>query len=258
VDAGAKKSSRNSSEKNIEISGRSIKLHYFPDIPVGESSGNRRCESSKNRFKRVHFDQANSFCLDRNQNVKEDTVSITTSSIKEIEHQAYQKGFLEGQKAGIESRAGQIDSMLGILRQTLIQAQKLQKEIYLTVEKEVVALVLAIARKVVCQEVTTNKDVVLCVAKEALSKVRVPGEITVKLNPFDLEVINDTKRPMSYFRNHIENVTFQPEETISRGGCVIETNMGTIDARLEKQFRVIEEMFQAEMLKSTQSIPEET
>jgi flagellar biosynthesis/type III secretory pathway protein FliH len=63
---------------------------------------------------------------------------------------------------------------------------------------------------------------------------------------------------MSYFRNHIENVTFQPEETISRGGCVIETNMGTIDARLEKQFRVIEEMFQAEMLKSTQSIPEET
>lgn len=256
--AGEKKSLLNSSEKNIEISGRSVKLHYFPDIPVGESSGNRRCESPKNRFKRVHFDQANSSCLDGSQTVKEDTVSITTSSIKEIEHQAYQKGLIEGQKAGIESRTEQIDSVLESLQQTLIQVQNLRQEIYLTIEKEVVELALAIACKVVCQEVTTNKDVVLCVAREALSKVKVPGKITVKLNPSDLEVINDTKRHMNYLRNHIENVTFEPEETISRGGCVIETNMGKIDARLEKQFRVIEEMFQAELLKSTQAIPETT
>jgi flagellar assembly protein FliH len=258
VDAGEKKSLGNSSEENMRISGRSVKLHYFPDIPVGESSGKRRCESSKNRFKRVHFDQANSSCLDGNQTVKEDTVAITTSSLKEIEHQAYRKGFIEGQKAGIESRAEQIDSILESLHQTVIQVQNLRQEIYITIEKEVVELALAIARKVVCQEVTTNKDVVLCVAKEALSKVKVPGEITVKLNPSDLEVIIDTKRHMNYLRNHIENVTFEPEETISRGGCVVETDMGKIDARLEKQFRVIEEIFQTEMLKSTQLIPETT
>jgi flagellar assembly protein FliH len=256
VGAGAKKSLPNLGDEHIEMPDKDIKLHYFPDIPVDESVGPQRCESQENSFKRVHFDQIDSSCSNGYQVRKENSISITTSELKEMEHQAYQKGFIEGEKTAIESRAQQIESVLEGLHQALVQVQNLRQEMHQAIEKEVVELSLAIARKVVCQEVATNKDVVLGVAKEALSKVKVPGQITVKLNPSDLQVINDTKSHLNHLKNQIDNVSFEPEETIPCGGCLIETTMGKIDARLEKQFEVLEEVFQTELQKSAQSDPE--
>jgi flagellar assembly protein FliH len=256
VGAGAKKSLRNFGDEHIEMPEKDIKLHYFPDIPVDEPAGPRGCESRENSFKRVHFDQIDSSCSDGYPVLKKDNISITTTELKEKEHQAYQKGFSEGEKNGIELRAQQIESVLEGLHQALVQVQKLRQEMHHAIEKEVVELALAIARKVVCQEVVTNKDVVLGVAKEALSKVKAPGKITVKLNPSDLQVINDTQSHLNHFKDQIENLSFEPEETIACGGCVIETTMGKIDARLEKQFEVLEAVFQTELQKSAQSDPE--
>ena len=128
--------------------------------------------------------------------------------------------------------------------------QKLRTEIYHTLEKEVVELALAIARKVVCREVKTNQDVVVCVAKEALSRVEAPGEIIIRLNPSDLQFIKQTKYQISTLLEHVDKVTFESEDSISSGGCVIETNMGEIDARIEKQLHVVEEMFHSEISKS--------
>jgi flagellar assembly protein FliH len=232
---------------------KDIKLHYFPDIPVDEPGNTRRCESRENSFKRVHLGQIDSSSSNGYPLAKEDSISIPPSELKEIEHQAYQKGFMEGEKAGIESCAQQIEPVLQGLHQALVQVQNLRQKMYHAIEKEVVDLALAIARKVVCQEVATNKDVVVGVAKEALSQVKVPGQITVKLNPSDLQVIYETKSHLEHLKNQIENISFESEEAIPCGGCVIETTMGKIDARLEKQFEVLEEVFQTELQKAAQS-----
>jgi flagellar assembly protein FliH len=253
VGVGAKKSLPSCGAEHNEMPEKDIKLHYFPDIPVDESGSTQRCESKENSFKRVHLGQIDSSCSDGYQLAKEDSISILPSELKEIEHQAYQKGFTEGEKTGIESCAQQIEPVLEGLHQALVQVQNLRQKMYHAIEKEVVELALAIARKVVCQEVATNKDLVVCVAKEALSKVKVPGQITLKLNPSDLQVINDTKSHLEHLKNHIDKINFESEETIPSGGCVIETTMGKIDARLEKQFEVLEEVFQTELQKSAQS-----
>ena len=39
--------------------------------------------------------------------------------------------------------------------------------------------------------------------------------------------------------------SFAGEASIARGGCIIETDAGNIDARLETQFKAIEECFRA-------------
>ena len=253
MDAGVRKSLLNFDDEQIEMTEKDIKLHYFPDIPVDESLATQRCETRESSFKRVHFDQIESSCSDGYRMRKEEHISITSSEQKEMEDRAYQKGFIEGEKAGSESRARQIESGLEGLQQALVQVQNLRQEMLHAIEREVVELALAIARKVVCCEVATNKEVVLGVAKEALGRVKVPGHITVKLNPSDLEVINATKSHLTQLKNQIGQVSFEPEETVACGGCVIETTMGKIDARLEKQFEVLEEVFQAELQKSAQS-----
>ena len=101
-----------------------------------------------------------------------------------------------------------------------------------------------------CHEIATNKEVVINVVKEAIKKVVDHGKIIIKVNPSDLQLINNSDRQFLNFVDNIENITFEGDETISVGGCVIETDFGDIDARIEKQFQVVEEAFKSEIQRS--------
>ncbi len=46
------------------------------------------------------------------------------------------------------------------------------------------------------------------------------------------------------------NITFKADASITGGGCLIETKMGEIDARIDRQFKVIEELFDSEFQKT--------
>ena len=86
-----------------------------------------------------------------------------------------------------------------------------------------------------------------CVAREALARVDNPGKIKIKLNPDDLKFINDTQSQIARFLQNFDHIRFEAEDSIQSGGCLIETDRGDIDARIEKQFEAIEEAFQAQL-----------
>ena len=111
-------------------------------------------------------------------------------------------------------------------------------------------LALAIARQVICREIEMDKEVVVGVAREALAKVEDPAEIKIKMNPADLQFINDAKIQFSELIGDIDNVTLEAEDNIQSGGCVIQTNLGEIDARIEKQIQAVEESFRTALEKS--------
>ena len=113
-----------------------------------------------------------------------------------------------------------------------------------------VELALAIAQKVICREIATDKETVLCVAKEALAKVDDPGKIKIKMSPSDLQFFSETRYQLSNLISDIDNVTFEAEESIQSGGCVIETDLGEIDARIERQLQAVEESFRNAMEKA--------
>lgn len=167
-------------------------------------------------------------------------------SSDDIKEAAFQKGFLEGKKIGFESGSKKADSVIDSLNQALGQLEIIRKEIHQEVEKEVAQLALSIARKIVCHEVKTTQETVACVAREALRRVDNPAEIKIKLNPDDLQFIKDIKSQLSHFLHNADNIRFEGEESIQSGGCLIETDRGDIDARIEKQFQAIEESFQTQ------------
>jgi len=114
-----------------------------------------------------------------------------------------------------------------------------------------VDLALAIAQKVICREISTDPETVVCVAKEALAKVDDPGKIKIKMNPSDLQFINETKYQLSNLIADADHVTFEAEESIQSGGCIIETELGEIDARIEKQLQAVGESFQRALAKAS-------
>jgi len=253
VDAEEKKLLPNTEAGPYQNSRTGFRLHYFPDIPVGDPDNVRVCEPLEDKFQRVRYDgESNCSKFSSDYDNTETRLNKKSSSADRFDEQAYQKGFNdgldkgtnEGEKAGFEQAAKNLEPLLDSLRQGLLQVKNLRQDTYQRIEKEVVDLALAIARKVICREIEVDKEVVVCVAREALTKVEDPGKIKIKMNPSDLQFINETQYQLSELIGNIDNVTLEAEDSIQSGGCVIETDLGEIDARIEKQLQAVEESFQ--------------
>lgn len=237
-----------------------FRLHYFPDIPVDDAYNGRICVPLEDKFKRVRYDDGESNCSTLAADYDDHQIRPLkkSSGADRFGVQAYQSGFndgfekgtTEGEQAGFELASRKIEPLLDSLKQGLLQLNNLRQATYQKIEKEVVDLALAIARKVICREIEVDKEVVVCVAREALAKVEDPGKINIKMNPSDLQLISETKHQFSELIGNIDNVTLEAEENIQSGGCVIETDLGEIDARIEKQLQAVEESFRNALAKS--------
>ena len=236
-------------------------LHCFPDIKVDESANVQRCSPTKENFQRVIYDNIESNRTDTASLSDDDgTCNIRKGSIStaQLNEQAYQRGFTDGRKKGqIDAEKTwhalgekKIEPLLISLKEVLLQINNIRHETYRMIEKEVVELALAIARQVICQEITMDKEIVVCVAREALAKVESPGRIKIKMSPSDLQFINETRYQLSNLVENIDTVTLEATESIQSGGCIIETDFGEIDARIEKQLQAVEESFRTALEKN--------
>jgi flagellar assembly protein FliH len=248
-----KKSLYNNEHRSCEIKQAGFRLHYFPDIPVDGRLDVRRSGPGRDKFQRTQYDSNDPACLDSAAGLDErrSLARQVALSADEREEQAYRKGFAEGkaqglnlgEEKGFELGTKGIEPLISAMKEALIQLNDIREETYLQLEKEVVELAIAIARKVICREIATDKETVLCVAKEALAKVDDPGKINIKMNPSDMQFITEAKDQLANLIADVNNVTFEAEENIQSGGCIIETELGEIDARIEKQLQAVKESF---------------
>lgn len=263
MDAEEKKSSPNPESGPCPNGQTDFRLHYFSDIPVGEPEIARVYVPLEDKFHRVRYEDESNCTDSSSDNDNPSSRSGKRSpAADQFDDQAYQKGFNHGMKkgvkevetAGFEQATKKLDPLLDGLQQALIQLGNLRQNTYRIIEQEVVELALAIARKVICREIEVDKEVVVCVAREALSKVEDPGNIKIKMNPSDLQFINKTKHQLTDLIGNIDNVTIEPVKNIRSGGCIIETNLGEIDARIEKQLQAVEESFRTALENSSAKI----
>jgi flagellar assembly protein FliH len=115
---------------------------------------------------------------------------------------------------------------------TIQQVSSLSGQIIAQSETEMVKLALEIAKKIVGREVTIDREVALTLVKIALAKLHNRTFAKVLLNPEDF----------AYMQSHLEKADFHgsielvEDRSISLGGCLIQTETGEIDARIESQF----------------------
>lgn len=174
-------------------------------------------------------------------------VSDRPSRYRAIEEEAYRKGFREGEMAARESSSKTLTPVISTLEEALKELTRVKKEIRACAEKEAVDLALAVAKKIVCQEISANNQIVLNVVKEALKKVESKEEIIIKINPVDLKVIEKCREDIPGFFGEISEVVFKADPSLTNGGCVIETRLGDVDARIERQLMAVEEAFRSEL-----------
>lgn len=163
--------------------------------------------------------------------------------------QAREEGLAQGLEKGKQAVTAELESVIQKLRRAYMDIEKYRKQLYSNAETETVELALAVARKIIGQEVALDRQIVLNVVKGALDKVINHEKVKIRINPQDLDAVQTALFEFLPHVEKLENVHFEADAAITSGGCVVETKFGTVDARIENQLDQIESAFAAELEK---------
>ncbi len=161
--------------------------------------------------------------------------------ILNIERAAYEKGFRAGEKAGFEFGRKKADVIFQGLDTVLDGISSFRETLFAHCEKDIVDLTFAIAKKVIGREVEANRDIVIEGIRNALKLVVASGKVLIRVNPKDLEVIHQYKEDFAKYAAGVKEVVVEGDETVQRGGSVIETNFGEVDSTINGVLAEIEE-----------------
>lgn len=127
------------------------------------------------------------------------------------------------------------------------QIAKLEAEIA-TVRKDMEKLIFPVAlkaaKKIVGREMETSETAMVDIVANSLKAVSTHKKITIYVNKKDLEVLEKHKPTLKNLFENLESFVLRERTGIDPGGCVIETEAGIINARLENQWRTLEKAFE--------------
>jgi flagellar assembly protein FliH len=110
-------------------------------------------------------------------------------------------------------------------------------------ESRLIELVVETAQKIIKQEITQNKDVVVNLIREALKQLLDREEVKVRVNSADLENVKNNRNNILLNVDGVKNLEIEEDGRIESGGCKIESNYGNIDAQIKSQAEEIEKAY---------------
>ncbi len=165
----------------------------------------------------------------------EPATKVTENQIKKISEDAFAKGYAEGQK----SQHKEVSAAIEALASATKSLPNIKKNILEKGEEQMVRLAVAMAEKIIQQEVATRKDVIFGVLKGAIKNIADTEGMKIRLNTQDFRYMMEVKKDFLQSFDGIRNVVFEEDSSIKRGGAVVETMFGEVDARLESQLKEI-------------------
>jgi len=153
--------------------------------------------------------------------------------ICQVRDESYRKGF------NVEFQKKEISQVLDALATMTQSIPLIRKDIIAETEEQIVKLSLAVAEKVINQEVATRKEIVLGVLKGVLKNISATEGMKIRINPQDFRYIMEVKKDFLQSVDGVRNVVFEEDVSIKRGGAIVETMFGEVDARLESQIKEI-------------------
>ena len=150
--------------------------------------------------------------------------------------EAYKKGRLDAEqdfKLEIEKIKSECASLTALFQNAVNQLIDKREKIWQESEPEIIKLILTISSKMVGEEISNHgKDVIKYVVKEALSHVCGKKIVAVRLSPDDAKKIN----LLEEVKVVDQNIKILEDGAITSGGCVIETDFGSVDCQIETRW----------------------
>lgn len=170
---------------------------------------------------------------------------MNAQDLERFEKEAYQRGFEAGknqrQEQAVLEMEQETESLMKLLESTIQELRKEKESFYQENEFYIVKLAIEIAKRIIQTELSQNPEILLYVVREALKRISDKGRIVIQTHPDDLALLHNNHDFMKKHLIVFEHVDFIATEKVRRGGCLIESESGIVDAQLDVQLEKIEQ-----------------
>ncbi|MDR1625245.1 MAG: flagellar assembly protein FliH [Spirochaetia bacterium] len=173
--------------------------------------------------------------------LSEKTIRESQDRAEAIREETKKTGYEEGREAGWKEGRAEAERVIERLHLILSKAIEKRFDILKDSEAQVIHLILQIARKVVKVISENQKNIVINNTIQALQKLKNKSDVVIRVNLADLNLVTEHTKDIIGMVENVKSITVMEDSTVDRGGCVIETDFGEIDARIAAQLREIEE-----------------
>jgi flagellar assembly protein FliH len=161
--------------------------------------------------------------------------------VDEVTKAAHKEGFDQGREEGFKEGRNEVERLVNRLHLILDRAMDKRAEILEQTEAQVIELVLLIVRKVVKTISENQKNVVLSNIGQALRKLKTRSDVIIRVNLADLQLTTEHSKDFIEMAENAKKLAIVEDSAVDRGGCIIETDFGEIDARIQSQLHELEE-----------------
>jgi len=152
---------------------------------------------------------------------------------------AHQQGFEEGQAAARKELAGQVEAMNARVARSVEELSGLRRRFRHEAEEDVVALAIAVARRILHRELTVEPEALLGLVKAALEKMEVRETHSARVSARDAPMVRQYLEEMGLPRR----VEVIADPGLERGAVILDSPRGILDGSVETQLSEIERGF---------------
>ena len=160
--------------------------------------------------------------------------------LTEREEAAFEQGRIAGERALSEQLLQQRAELIELQNGVLASLRNALPATIHECESAVISLAFEVAQKLVA-DLPITADTVATAVREALEQAQEAGECWVQLHPDDLALLERTNAPQALPHSATERLHFESSPAVTRGGCLVKTRFGTIDARRETKLELLKQ-----------------
>ena len=132
-------------------------------------------------------------------------------------------------KADVQARAAE----------ELARAKMQAGQIIADSEKDVLELALKVAAKIISRDLEREPEILLEIVANCTEAARSSKAMILKVHPEDGKVLREKRPRLIELIGRAVDISIRDDSEVERGGCVIQTEYGTIDGQIRTQFEML-------------------
>jgi len=171
--------------------------------------------------------------------------SCTREELHREELQAsYERGRLEGERALGEQLIRQRAELMELQTGVLASLRAAVPQVVHECEGALVTLAFEAAQRILAG-LPITPELIEAAVREACAEVEDGSEFTIQVHPEDLTLLEKINSPLLLPQGGQERIRFQACPQLTRGGCLVQTRFGVIDARRETKTAALRQLLSA-------------
>jgi flagellar assembly protein FliH len=149
---------------------------------------------------------------------------------------AYQQGQAAGEASALQQAQQKLDPVLKGFNAVIAQLATMRKRTRAEAEEDTMRLAIAIARRVLYRELSTDPEAILGLVKAAFDKLNARETHRLRLSPSDAVLVGEQRAKLQM----PPGLEIVADRSLTVGSAIFETSRGDLDASVDTQLQEID------------------